>query len=310
MNNREQSRVDVVGRGPPRAIHDLRYRRSVSYRPGFTNCRQAHHRSRPPGVTPRGPDGCTGSRDANRRRRTGTGSRRRKASRCGLGPRQPNWPEGLRASQPGDRARHLRPRRDGPPVHSRAGLEEAGRAARAARFPWPGLNGSDAGEHLSSVALLAAVSARTPEPATEPTAPLSGTTLLKRLASGAPPSLADVKSGAGAAHLDTEPPVPRSSGRADRDGDHARRCAGSDRQRDAAPVRRIATGRWRQRVPAESRLREMDDVARGCQSRFRTQDSRAADTQQSSTSPRILVDSSRATSSGTVRCLRSSRSSR
>ena len=60
-------------------------------------------------------------------------------------------------------------------------------------FPWPGLAGSDADEHLSPVALLAAVSARALRPTAEPTAPLSGTQLLKRLASGAPPPLADVK---------------------------------------------------------------------------------------------------------------------
>jgi hypothetical protein len=60
-------------------------------------------------------------------------------------------------------------------------------------FPWPGLTGSDADEHVSPVALLAAVSARAPGPTAEPTAPLLGTKLLNRLASGAPPPLADVK---------------------------------------------------------------------------------------------------------------------
>jgi hypothetical protein len=59
-------------------------------------------------------------------------------------------------------------------------------------FPWPGLTGSDADEHLSPVALLAAVSARALGPAA-PVAPLSGTTLLNRLASESPPPLADVK---------------------------------------------------------------------------------------------------------------------
>jgi eukaryotic-like serine/threonine-protein kinase len=60
-------------------------------------------------------------------------------------------------------------------------------------FSWPGLTGSDANEHLSPVALLAAVSARALGPTAEPIAPLSGTKLLNRLASGAPPPLADVK---------------------------------------------------------------------------------------------------------------------
>jgi hypothetical protein len=61
-------------------------------------------------------------------------------------------------------------------------------------FPWPGLTGSrsDAYEPLSPVALLAAVSARALGPTRGPTAPLSGTTLLNRLASGAP-TLAEVK---------------------------------------------------------------------------------------------------------------------
>jgi hypothetical protein len=60
-------------------------------------------------------------------------------------------------------------------------------------FPWPGLTGSDADEHLSPVALLAAVSARALAATAEPMAPLSGTKLLTQLASGAPPPLADVK---------------------------------------------------------------------------------------------------------------------
>jgi hypothetical protein len=60
-------------------------------------------------------------------------------------------------------------------------------------FPWPALAGSAAYERLDPVALLATVSARALTPTAEPTAPLSGTKLLNRLASGAPPALADVK---------------------------------------------------------------------------------------------------------------------
>src|SRR5687767_4295797 len=45
-------------------------------------------------------------------------------------------------------------------------------------FPWPRLTGSDADEHLSPVALLAAVSARVVAPTAMPIAPLSGTHLL------------------------------------------------------------------------------------------------------------------------------------
>ena len=60
-------------------------------------------------------------------------------------------------------------------------------------FPWPALAGSAAYERLDPVALLATVSARALTPIAEPTAPLSGTKLLNRLASGAPPALADVK---------------------------------------------------------------------------------------------------------------------
>jgi hypothetical protein len=59
-------------------------------------------------------------------------------------------------------------------------------------FPCPGLTASTAYEHLSPVALLAA-SARALGLTAEPIAPLSGTKLLNRLASGARPSLADVK---------------------------------------------------------------------------------------------------------------------
>jgi hypothetical protein len=60
-------------------------------------------------------------------------------------------------------------------------------------FPWPGLVESGAYQHLSPVALVAAVSTRAFAPTTEPAAPLSATTLLNRLASGAPPALGDVK---------------------------------------------------------------------------------------------------------------------
>ena len=57
----------------------------------------------------------------------------------------------------------------------------------------PRLVAPDANQTLNPVELLAAVSTRACAPTTEPAAPLSGTTLLHRLASGAPPALADVK---------------------------------------------------------------------------------------------------------------------
>jgi hypothetical protein len=60
-------------------------------------------------------------------------------------------------------------------------------------FSWPGLNAPEAHQMRSAVELLAAVSTRVFEPAAQPSAPLSATTLLNRLASGAPPALADVK---------------------------------------------------------------------------------------------------------------------
>jgi serine/threonine protein kinase len=60
-------------------------------------------------------------------------------------------------------------------------------------FPWPGIAASDATQNLGPVELLAAVSKRLVAPGTTPAAPLSGTTLLNRLSSGAPPALADVK---------------------------------------------------------------------------------------------------------------------
>jgi serine/threonine protein kinase len=59
--------------------------------------------------------------------------------------------------------------------------------------PWPGLVESGAYQHLSPVALVAAVSTRAFAPTTEPAAPLSATTLLNRLASAAPPALGDVR---------------------------------------------------------------------------------------------------------------------
>ena len=60
-------------------------------------------------------------------------------------------------------------------------------------FPWPELAASDADQNLGPVELLAAVSRQLVAPGLEPAAPLSGTTLVHRLASGAPPALADVK---------------------------------------------------------------------------------------------------------------------
>jgi hypothetical protein len=60
-------------------------------------------------------------------------------------------------------------------------------------FPWPGLAALDANQHLDPVELLAAVSRHLVAPGMEPAAPLSATTLLDRLASAAPPALADVK---------------------------------------------------------------------------------------------------------------------
>jgi hypothetical protein len=58
-------------------------------------------------------------------------------------------------------------------------------------FPWPGLTASDA--NPDPVELLAAVSRHLVAPGIEPAAPLSGTKLLNRLATGAPPALTDVK---------------------------------------------------------------------------------------------------------------------
>ena len=60
-------------------------------------------------------------------------------------------------------------------------------------FSWPAPVAPDANQTLNPVELLAAVSTRAFAPTAEPAAPLSGTTLLHRLATGAPPALADVK---------------------------------------------------------------------------------------------------------------------
>jgi hypothetical protein len=60
-------------------------------------------------------------------------------------------------------------------------------------FSWPGLNAPEAHQTRSAVELLAAVSTRALDPTPEPSAPLSGTALLRRLATGSPPTLADVK---------------------------------------------------------------------------------------------------------------------
>jgi hypothetical protein len=59
-------------------------------------------------------------------------------------------------------------------------------------FSWPAPVAPDANQTLNPVELLAAVSTRAFASTTEPAAPLSGTALLRRLASGAPSALADV----------------------------------------------------------------------------------------------------------------------
>ena len=60
-------------------------------------------------------------------------------------------------------------------------------------FSWPASVAPEANQTLTPVELLAAVSTRAFASTAEPAAPLSATTLLNRLASGAPPALADVK---------------------------------------------------------------------------------------------------------------------
>ena len=128
-------------------------------------------------------------------------------------------------------------------------------------FPWPALVAPDANQPLNPVELLAAVSTRAFAPTTEPAAPLSGTTLLHRLASGAPPALADVK--AELLRLASIPSRPSRvrRGPADGDGGDAGGRTFPDRQRDASHVREIPPGRCRQHVPAEKRFHEVDDVA-------------------------------------------------
>ena len=99
------------------------------------------------------------------------------------------------ALEPCDRARASDSRSDThAQSHSRARLEDERTDSSCCSIsPWPGLIAPDAASDAQSVELLAAVSTRALDPTTEPAAPLSGTTLLNRLASGAPPALADVK---------------------------------------------------------------------------------------------------------------------
>ena len=60
-------------------------------------------------------------------------------------------------------------------------------------FSWPAPIAPNANQTLSPVELLEAVSTRALAPVAEPAAPLSATTLLRRLTSQSPPALADVK---------------------------------------------------------------------------------------------------------------------
>jgi len=82
-------------------------------------------------------------------------------------------------------------------THTRLSLAQVWRRADGQLvlldFPWPASVAPDANQALTPVELLAAVSTRAFAPTIEPAAPLSATRLLNRLASGAPPALADVK---------------------------------------------------------------------------------------------------------------------
>ena len=161
---------------------------------GFTKCLQGHRRSRPDGVTRRGPGGCTWL--AGRRLAT------------------ENW-DAFEAPR-GEPFLTAPPTSDWRQVHGAlsslateldASAHEDGDTRRSLAhvwrrpdgqlvlldFPWPALVAPDAKQPLHPIELLAAVSTRACAPTTEPAAPLSGTTLLHRLASGAPPALADVK---------------------------------------------------------------------------------------------------------------------
>ena len=110
-------------------------------------------------------------------------------------------------------------------------------------FPWPGLAASDANQNLGPVELLAAVSRQLVAPGMEPAAPLSGTTLLNRLSSGAPPALADVK--AELLHLASIPSRPSRIRRAPADGDGGDAGGRTDpgRHRDASQLRAVPSGR-------------------------------------------------------------------
>ena len=135
------------------------------------------------------------------------------------------------ALEPGDRARCLEPATD---TDTRLTLAHVWRRADGQLvlldFSWPGLNAPEAHQTRSAVELLAAVSTRALDPTTEPSAPLSGTTLLHRLASGAPPALADVKAELLRLASISRPSLTRPSCPADGDGGDAGGRTFPDRQ--------------------------------------------------------------------------------
>ena len=98
------------------------------------------------------------------------------------------------ALEPHDRARRFGSRRDATsgPLSRMSGRGRTGTSCSSI-FRGPGWSHRTPISTLNPVALLAAVSTRAFARTTEPAAPLSATTLLNRLASGAPPALADVK---------------------------------------------------------------------------------------------------------------------
>ena len=98
------------------------------------------------------------------------------------------------ALEPGDRARCLSPTKTG--THGSVSPTFGGErtdSSCSSISRGPRRSRRTRNQTLNPVELLAAVSTRAFAPTTEPAAPLSGTTLLHRLATGAPPALADVK---------------------------------------------------------------------------------------------------------------------
>ena len=128
---------------------------------GFTKLRQGHRRSTRPGVTCRGPAGCTGSRAADRLTENWDAFEAPRGEPLLSAPPTSDWRQVHRAlsSLAIELDASVREEMDIRPTLAHVWKRADGHLVLL-DFPWPGLAASDANQTLNPVELLAAVSTR------------------------------------------------------------------------------------------------------------------------------------------------------